>query len=235
METYENIIRKRLEIWEDKLLKEDSLFNDMSKGIQNKIQNLIPDKIQNILTEAIKGITTTIMTGSNLLTNTKISKDLSLYEMDGLVEKKFEIYYKTGLVEGVGLGSLGLVGGIADFPVLLGIKIKFLFDCAKLYGYDMDTDKEKLYVLYIFQLAFSSKKYRKDTLELIKNFDNSPIQEIDWEKFQIEYRDYIDLAKLMQFIPIVGGVANGIANHNLLLKLQETAMNCYRLRYLLKR
>jgi hypothetical protein len=52
----------------------------------------------------------------------------------------------------------------------------------------------------------------------------------DWRRFQQEYRDYIDLAKMAQMIPLVGAPVGLIVNHRLLRKLGETAMNAYRMR-----
>jgi hypothetical protein len=56
------------------------------------------------------------------------------------------------------------------------------------------------------------------------------INDFDWRTFQQEYRDYIDLAKLMQLVPGIGAVVGAIANYQLMDKLGETAMNSYRLR-----
>ena len=53
----------------------------------------------------------------------------------------------------------------------------------------------------------------------------------DWRTFQLEYRDYIDLAKLLQLIPGVGAIAGAFVNHKLTNKLGKTAMNAYRMRH----
>jgi len=52
----------------------------------------------------------------------------------------------------------------------------------------------------------------------------------DWRTFQLEYRDYIDLAKLLQLIPGVGAIAGALVNHRLTNKLGKNAMNAYRMR-----
>ena len=41
---------------------------------------------------------------------------------------------------------------------------------------------------------------------------------MDWEKFQTEYRDYIDLAK-MRLVPIIGAPVGAYANYQLLQRL----------------
>ena len=55
--------------------------------------------------------------------------------------------------------------------------------------------------------------------------------DFDWRKFQLEYRDFIDLAKMAQLIPIIGAGVGAIANYKLVQLLGTTAMNCYRMRY----
>ena len=55
--------------------------------------------------------------------------------------------------------------------------------------------------------------------------------EFDWRGFQQEYRDYIDLAKMLQLIPGIGAVVGFYVNRKLTDKLGKTAMNAYRLRW----
>jgi hypothetical protein len=56
------------------------------------------------------------------------------------------------------------------------------------------------------------------------------INEFDWRTFQQEYRDYIDLAKMAQLVPVIGAPVGAIVNYKLLKKLGLTAMNAYRMR-----
>jgi hypothetical protein len=56
------------------------------------------------------------------------------------------------------------------------------------------------------------------------------INEFEWQKFQQEYRDYIDLAKMAQLVPVIGAVVGVVVNARLINKLGETAMNAYRMR-----
>jgi hypothetical protein len=57
------------------------------------------------------------------------------------------------------------------------------------------------------------------------------INGFDWRTFQQEYRDYIDLAKMAQLIPIIGAPVGVIVNNNLIRKLGHTAKMAYRMRY----
>ena len=44
---------------------------------------------------------------------------------------------------------------------------------------------------------------------------------MDWEKFQTEYRDYIDLAKMLQLVPVIGAPVGAYANYQLLQRLEK--------------
>jgi hypothetical protein len=116
--------------------------------------------------------------------------------------------------------------------------MKMLFDIAALYGFDTKNYQERLFLLYVFQLSFSSQKRRNELIERIENWDsfkeNLPktYDEFDWRTFQLDYRDYIDLAKLAQLIPLVGAPVGALANYKLSDQLGRNAMNAYRLRML---
>lgn len=55
--------------------------------------------------------------------------------------------------------------------------------------------------------------------------------EIDWRKFQLEYRDYLDLAKLLQLMPVIGAPVGAVANWRLTTHVAKTAVQAYRLRW----
>jgi hypothetical protein len=94
-----------------------------------------------------------------------------------------------------------------------------------------------LYLLQIFQLAFSSQQHRRKIFLEIEGWQTQSIglpnslDEFDWRTYQQEYRNYIDLAKLVQLIPIVGAPVGAVVNYRLLKQLGETARNAYRMRW----
>src|SRR6185312_3184204 len=124
----------------------------------------------------------------------------------------------------------------ADFPILLGIKIKLLFDIAALYGIDINNYKERIYLLHIFELAFSSSQNRKKVYLQMADWKvkqqslPEDINEFDWRNFQQEYRDYLDIAKMAQLLPVIGAPIGFVVNSRLIKKLGITAMNAYRMR-----
>ncbi|MUK89233.1 EcsC family protein [Ornithinibacillus sp. L9] len=233
MNEYESRIYEDIQAWRVKILKRAGLVNRLSKKAQNKINSMIPEKAHQVITEAIKNMVKATLVGSNITTK-KRQTGLSLYERDELVKEKLSAYRKTATVEGAGTGAGGIFLGLADFPLLLSIKMKFLFDAANVYGFDTDKYEERLFILHIFQLAFSNDEKRRETFFIIDNWEEQKekLVDMDWHVFQQEYRDYIDLVKMLQLVPGFGAIVGAYANYNLMDQLGETAMNAFRLRLL---
>lgn len=238
MDSYELDALQELKIWQQKMLKKPSIANLLSKGIQNKVNTLIPEKAHKVVTETIKNMVKAVLFGSELTTGIPMF-NASLIERENRVKERITFYKRTASVSGAWTGSGGIFLGMADFPILLSLKLKFLFEAASIYGFDVTNYKERLYILYIFQLAFSSQQRTRETyqhiLEWEKFSDALPqdINSFDWRTFQQEYRDYIDLAKMLQLVPVIGAAVGAVANYRLMDKLGDTAMNAYRLRLIL--
>jgi EcsC family protein len=217
------------------MLKSPGFINGMAKRLQTRINSYIPERIHQGITTVIKQMIRGVLFGAEY-TNPVSRPDASFEEQETLVEQRINFYRKTAAVEGGITGAGGLLLGLADFPILLGIKIKLLFEIAAIYGYEVNNYKERLYILHIFQLAFCSDEQRKTCYLQMQDWDTAvrelpaDINEFDWRTFQQEYRDYIDLAKMAQLIPIIGAPVGVIVNNRLIRKLGKTAMMAYRMR-----
>jgi hypothetical protein len=228
-------IQSELVKWKRKMNRNPSFTGQLAKKAQAKINGLIPEKIHEGITVAIKQMVRGVLFGAQY-TAPAINASISFREREKLVQDRIDFYKNTAAAEGGITGFGGLLLGLADFPILLGLKLKLLFDIASMYGYDTKQFSERLYILYIFQLAFSSQEHRRMVFAEMENWKDKTaelpkdIHEFDWRKFQQEYRDHIDLAKLGQLIPVVGAVVGLVVNYRLIVKLGETAMNAYRMR-----
>lgn len=234
---YDKKALNELNLWGKKMLQEPPFSSQLAKALQDRLNGLIPKKVHKIITASIKNMIQAVLTGSKFITKGPLP-DQSLLEREKLVRKKIGFYKKAALASGAGTGAGGFFLGMADFPILLSLKMKFLFDTASIYGYNVKDFKERLYILYIFQLAFSSHEKRAEVYEIIKNwnaFSNQlpqSVKDFDWHSFQQEYRDYIDLPKMLQLIPGFGAIIGAYANFKFMEKLAVTAINAYRMRLL---
>ncbi|MGP4073536.1 EcsC family protein [Piscibacillus sp. B03] len=234
MNEYEKYVYEDIQKWRRKTLKKSGFVKGWTKKAQNKVNSMIPDRAHRVITEGIKGMVKATLVGSNIATKKDQYQHLTLRERDQLLNEKLSNYRKTAAAEGAGTGAGGILLGLADFPLLLSVKMKFLFDAASVYGFDTRSYEERLFILHVFQLAFSNDDKRRETFHIIENWDHHKerLADMDWQVFQQEYRDYIDFVKMLQLVPGFGAIVGAYANYNLLDHLGETAMNAYRMRFL---
>ena len=235
MNGYEELVSTELKTWQKKMLRRPGIFNKLSKKLQTKVNSWIPEKVHAAITATIKQMIRGVLFGAKHST-AKTLLHASLRDREDAVRKKIEGYRNTAAVEGGITGAGGILLGLADFPILIGIKLKLLFDVAALYGFNVHDYKERLYILHIFELAFSSDVHRKNVYLKMTDWETKStalpedINQFEWRTFQQEYRDYIDLAKMAQLVPIIGAPVGVFVNSRLIKKLGITAMNAYRMR-----
>lgn len=157
MDQYNQLVKVELESWQRKMLRHPSLVNKLSKKVQDKINGFIPEKIHKGITIAIKQMVRGVLFGAKI-TTTQHAPHQSIEVVEARVSERIDFYKKTAAAEGGVTGAGGFLLALADFPLLLTLKMKMLFEIASLYGFDITDYKERVYLLHIFQLAFSSHK-----------------------------------------------------------------------------
>lgn len=236
MQSYEQNIRAELTRWQHQMLRKPGLLNRVTRRVQTQVNSLIPEKAHQLITTTIKQMIRAVLFGAEMTTPPAL-KGVSLAHREMLADERISFYRTTAAAEGGITGAGGILWGLADFPLLIGIKLKLLFEIAALYGYAVEDYKERLYILYIFQLAFSSQQHRREVYLKMEHWKlrqhdlPANMQDFDWRTFQQEYRDYIDLAKIAQLIPVIGAPVGAIVNYRLIRKLGHTAMMAYRMRW----
>ncbi len=237
MTPYLQTVQTELMLWQQAMQKPPSRFGKLSTSFQQRMNRLIPNRIHAIITATIKQMTRAVLFGADYLTRAPV-EGKTLIQRDAAVAKRIEFYKKTSAAEGGVTGAGGFLLGLADFPILLGLKMKMLFEIASLYGFPVSDYRERVYMLYVFQLAFSSQERRQIVYQHVVNWEEhsrqlpDDINQFDWLTFQQEYRDYIDLAKMAQLIPGIGAAVGVVVNYRLVSQLGRTAMNAYRMRLL---
>lgn len=239
--SYEEETRNRLIIWERELMKPPGMLQNLSQSVQTRINQMLPEKAHQTITAAVKGVVHTALFTAEYTPNNAPSRGESLKDSDEKAEQARSFYKKLAAAEGAGTGAGGFMLALADFPLLIGIKMKFLFELAHVYGYSTKDIRERLFILYVFQLAFSGMDKRMELLPKLKAWDtllpSLPSEEhfeeqVNWRELQQEYRDTIDFRKMLQLLPGIGAIVGAWANYDLLEELGEVGMNAYRIRRL---
>ncbi|CAN5564498.1 EcsC family protein [soil metagenome] len=235
MLSYELQALQEMKSWQRKMQRKSSFINKLSKKMQVKLNSYIPEKIHAAVTSTIKQMVRGVLIGAEFITGTPSYYE-TLEAREAIAKEKISFYKKAAATEGGITGAGGFLLALADFPMLLSFKLKMLFDIATVYGYSTKDFKERLFILHIFQITFSSQEHRRNVFIQMKDWNEKSrlipedINEFDWRNFQQEYRDYIDIAKLAQLIPGIGAVVGVIVNYRLIDQLGETAINAYRMR-----
>ena len=233
---YEAKARRQLAAWRARMEKPAGRMGAAARKLQVRINRLIPEQIHAVITGAIEAMTRAMLIGADFTTPPPLT-GLSLQEREKLAEQKIMGWRLAATAEGGVAGAGGFLLAAADFPALIALKFKLLFDIAAVFGCSTKDFRERLYILSIFQLAFSSADHRGQVLAgMDKWAERAPsmpasFEDFDWRAFQQEYRDYIDLAKLAQLIPGVGAPIGAVVNYSLLDRLGTAAINAYRLRW----
>ncbi|GAF65710.1 hypothetical protein BTS2_2609 [Bacillus sp. TS-2] len=237
--TYEEHVQEELIRWKRKIRKNPSMTGRFTKKWQNKFNGMIPEKFHQVVTSSIKNMVQATIYGTDVTSKDSRLRALPLQEQEEKAKQLIEKFKRTAAVEGAGTGFGGVLLGMADFPLLLSIKMKFLHEVALIYGYDVRDYRERLFLLLIFQLTFSSDEQKQVLLDRVEEWEKERIKlpekdqyvaHIDWKEFQLSYRDYIDIPKMLQLIPGFGAIVGATVNYHFLDLLGETAINCFRMR-----
>lgn len=233
---YEARALRELAGWQQEMQRRPGLLAGLSRGIQQRINRKIPEIAHKAITAAFKIATRFLLRGADFL-SPKPWPHRPLEAIETEVRRQAKRYQYAASAEGAVTGAGGILSGLADLPLWLGIKIKMLTHMAALYGFDTSEFEERLFVLHVLSLTFSSQQHRRQVYRIVADWD-AYVQSLqgnrdafDWQRFQQEYRDFLDIAKLLQLVPGIGAAVGATVNHRLTRKLAKTAMNAYRLRW----
>src|SRR5665647_563556 len=118
MDNYEENALSELILWKGRMKKKPSFSSDMTKGIQNKMNNLIPGKIQNLINASIENMAKLVLAGSEYTSKQPLF-NFTLEERENLAKKSIDFYRNAASASGAGTGASGVLVGLADFPILL--------------------------------------------------------------------------------------------------------------------
>jgi uncharacterized protein (DUF697 family) len=233
---YEQEVIKELEAWKRDVQRRPGFLAAISRRLQQRINRIIPEVAHRAITSVFKVTTKFLLQGSDFLT-AKPLMNVSLQEREENAQTQIERYKYAATAEGAITGAGGILLGLADLPLWLTIKIKMLSHVAALYGHDTGDFRERLYILYILSLGFSSRRHKRKVYGILAHWDEYvrtlPDEQdaFDWRTFQQEYRDFLDIAKMLQLVPGIGAAIGAVVNNRLTDNLGDMAMNAYRMRW----
>jgi hypothetical protein len=212
---YDQIALQELHQWQEKMTQEPSLGSQLTKKVQDKLDGLIPEKVHEVITGAIKQMVRGVLSGSEFISGGPLA-DAPLEVRERHVREKIGTYRKMGAASGAVTGAGGILLGLADFPVLLSLKMKLLFDIGCLYGYPVPILPKGLHLHIFPNWAFCSPERAHPHLRA-----NAPLGGPGPTRGRPTFTlstgapssrntaDYIDQAKLCNSCRAIGAVVGG--------------------------
>ncbi|HIZ55349.1 MAG TPA: EcsC family protein [Firmicutes bacterium] len=223
-----------LQIEQKRLSKQEERFLAKSKRptepyIYQRLEEKVPEKLQNTLESAfIKAFSLIFEKGVPVIEKTyrrgDLEKTYQIHQYAAKIKqdrKTLRVFTrqagKSGTknlvlsgVSGIGLGLLGV--GIPDIPLFTGIMLRSIYEIALHYGFEYESENEKIFILMLIQGAFSYG-------ENIRRIDESLNLYIETGRFSIQQereawirqtagciaRELL-CSKFLQGIPVVGAV-----------------------------
>ena len=266
---YEKKTLKEIDIW--KTPKEK---NFIQKGFSlittpvNKAAEIIIDSpyLGEVITKSISGLTTicnesaqTTIRFQAIYDDISSKSEFMVKQLNDIEKVNLQVLDKTssGLLpkyvaiaatEGGGAGALGLPGMVVDIPSLILINFRAIGEYATYYGFDIELQEEKIYILNILSLASAPTDQAKHVaMAQLAKIATQVAKKQTWK--ELEQFFFVNMikkiaealgirltkAKLAQAVPVVGAVVGAGFNAYYTEKVCNAAYFLYRERFLARK
>ena len=171
--------------------------------------------------------------------------DLDLERVDKAVRWLDAKYTSLAFGEGAAAGTLGAPGVIADIPALVSLNLRAIAEYATYYGFDVGSQRERLFVMHVLGLASSPTdsakthvmaQLAKIAADAAKRTTWKTLEEHAFVRIMQQIARALGIrltkAKLAQGVPIMGAVVGGGFNAYFTRRVCDAAYHLYRERFL---
>jgi len=174
--------------------------------------------------------------------------DLDLEQVDKTVGYLSTKYIGLVAFEGAGTGLVGAPGLVVDIPVFFGACLRAIGEYATYHGFDVDLQKERIYILSVMSMALSPTDASKAAAMVhLTKISGEIGRRATWK--ELERNAFVKMlqelfkalgirltkAKLAQVVPAVGAVAGGGFNAYIMSNVCEAAHYLYRERFIIEK
>lgn len=266
---YERNVLKEVSIW-----KQPKEKNFLQRGMSvvtaplNKAAELVIDSpyLGEVLTKSISGLTTicnesaqTTVRFQAIYSDISRRSELTVKELADIEKVNLPIldkassgllpkYVAIAATEGGGTGALGLPGMVIDIPSLILINFRAIGEYATYYGFDIELQEEKIYILNILSLASAPTDQAKHVaMAQLAKIATQVAKKQTWK--ELEQLFFVNMikkmaealgirltkAKLAQTVPILGAFVGAGFNAYYTEKVCNAAYFLYRERFLARK
>ena len=171
--------------------------------------------------------------------------ELDLEEVDAVVARQDVKYTGLAGAEGAVTGAAGVLGLVVDIPALLAWNLRAIGEYATCYGFDVDSQRERVFAVNVLGLASSpSDPAKAPVMAELARIAADAAKKKAWkelkdktlvavvEKVAKALGMRLTKAKLAQVVPILGAAVGGGFNAYYTARVCDTAHQLYRERFL---
>jgi len=266
---YEKNVLKEVSTW-----KQPKEKNFLQKGMSvvtaplNKAAELVIDSpyLGEVLTKSISGLTTicnesaqTTVRFQAIYSDISRRSELTVSELSDIEKVNLPVldkassgllpkYVAIAATEGGGTGALGLPGMVIDIPSLILINFRAIGEYATYYGFDIELQEEKIYILNILSLASAPTDQAKHVaMAQLAKIATQVAKKQTWK--ELEQLFFVNMikkmaealgirltkAKLAQTVPVLGAFVGAGFNAYYTEKVCNAAYFLYRERFLARK
>ncbi|WP_313530187.1 EcsC family protein [Anaerotignum sp.] len=217
----------------------DKLIHTLDEGF-NKAFHLIFSKGIGVIEKTFKEDELALEFSVNDFRVEQRPNSKSLRKLDKGIKKGHLINTCTTVVEGIGLGAIGV--GLPDIPLFLGMLLKGIYETAIGYGYDYKEEKEQILILRMITAALSQDENKREADERVEKWIGEINSKDDLANATTNLEDEIRLASkalssamlLSKFLQgfLIVGMVGGIANPFIYQKVMKYVTVKYKKRYI---
>lgn len=251
-----NITEKELE---RVLKKEQAYIKKHSKEkkslVNDKLDKVVPIKLKDTLDVAfVKAFGLIFEKGTSVIEKTtgreaaEYQYKVNAYAMDLKENKKTvrafskqaaakrRVNVVASSVEGAGLGVLGI--GLPDIPLFTAMVLKSIYEIAMSFGYDYQTDEEKLFILRLIEAAVTDgESLQEKDAQINREIYHGPSALLRDEQIAATASTMAEQMLYMKFIQgiPIAGLIGGLGDCVYMNRITEYAMLKYNRRFLIER
>lgn len=173
---------------------------------------------------------------------------LDLEQVDKVVGWLDAKYKGLAFTEGAAAGAVGVPGLIADVPALIALNLRAIAEYATYYGFDVSSQRERLFVMHVLGLASSPNDAAKvKVMAQLRKLAADAAKKKTWKELEQHVLAGIikriakalgirlTKAKLAQAVPIMGAAVGGGFNAYYTARVCDAAWHLYRERFLARK
>lgn len=156
-----------------------------------------------------------------------------LEECDRLATQVSLLWQAVAVIEGAATGAGGIWTTALDVPVLFALAMRTILKVGHCYGYPLDNERDRKYVLGILVVGSSSSRETKlERLGNLRDVEDWLLEETQENILTEEAASILFQLEVFEDVPGIGAFTGGLFNLAFLHKINVTAQRVFQERWL---